>query len=230
MELSIKNAQFMEIVESSMMAFSFDNNEPKSLGDVCEKSLDGNYSARWMDKSINPIFFKNGKIGCIGEHTCYDGTVFVGIANYVLASFNEEKSPDWTENPRIKIFPTEIKFHVDKKIKNEIKKVKQLTEGFRGSVHMKYEQFTGFGKKLIKQQKVHPDCFIQMALQLAYFKIHKKLAPTYESATMRAFYHGRTETVRSCSIEVKDWIEKIYDSKTSVRNLFLKKLINEILK
>lgn len=31
--------------------------------------------------------------------------------------------------------------------------------------------FTSFGKSVIKK-KLHPDIFVQLALQLAYFKLH----------------------------------------------------------
>lgn len=34
--------------------------------------------------------------------------------------------------------------------------------------------FTGFGKAEITELKLHPDSFVQMALQLAYYTIHNK--------------------------------------------------------
>lgn len=34
--------------------------------------------------------------------------------------------------------------------------------------------FTAFGKSAIKQRKLHPDTFIQLAMQLAYYRLHKK--------------------------------------------------------
>ena len=40
---------------------------------------------------------------------------------------------------------------------------------------------------------------IQMALQLAYYRLHQKLVLTYESATTRLYYQGRTETIRPVS-------------------------------
>lgn len=40
-----------------------------------------------------------------------------------------------------------------------------------------------------------------MALQLAYYRRQGGPCPTYESASTRGFLHGRTETVRSCSID-----------------------------
>ena len=46
-----------------------------------------------------------------------------------------------------------------------------------------------------------------MALQLAYYKdANKKFALTYESSMTRLFLHGRTETVRSFTQELKDFI------------------------
>lgn len=34
--------------------------------------------------------------------------------------------------------------------------------------------FTAFGKAAIKQRKLHPDTFVQLAMQLAYYRLHKK--------------------------------------------------------
>lgn len=41
-------------------------------------------------------------------------------------------------------------------------------------------------------------------------------APTYVTAATRQFYHGRTETVRSCFPEVLDWVQAMIEDKKSV--------------
>ena len=46
-----------------------------------------------------------------------------------------------------------------------------------------------------------PDAFVQLALQLAYFRIHQCPTPVYETALTRTFQHGRTETIRSFTTE-----------------------------
>ena len=46
-----------------------------------------------------------------------------------------------------------------------------------------------------------PDAACQMAMQLAYTRMHGKPAPTYEACAMKSYYHGRTETIRSCTLE-----------------------------
>lgn len=46
--------------------------------------------------------------------------------------------------------------------------------------------------KIKKFGRAGPDAFVQMALQLAYYRIYKTSCPTYESASTRQFLHGRT--------------------------------------
>ena len=54
--------------------------------------------------------------------------------------------------------------------------------------------------------QVSPDAFVQICLQLTYFRIHRKLAPTYETASVRKYLHGRTEACRSLSVEMADFV------------------------
>lgn len=58
----------------------------------------------------------------------------------------------------------------------------------------------------MKKFKISPDAFIQMAIQLAYYRQHTIFSLTYEPAMTRIFLKGRTETIRSCSIESSKWV------------------------
>jgi carnitine O-acetyltransferase len=55
--------------------------------------------------------------------------------------------------------------------------------------------------------KTSPDSYMQMALQLAWFRLHKKVTPVYESSSTRGFFEARTETGRSLSSESKAFVE-----------------------
>lgn len=86
---------------------------------------------------------------------------------------------------------------------------------------LKRKAFMNFGKSRITELRVNPDTFVQMAIQLAYIRLHKKpgtfhqkfqkmvlkaiSAPTYETATTRQFLKGRTETLRSCTRELVEF-------------------------
>lgn len=68
--------------------------------------------------------------------------------------------------------------------------------------------FQTYGKDFLSQHKLAPDALVQMALQLAYYRLHHECPPTYESASTRVFARGRTETIRTLSEESKEMCEK----------------------
>ena len=53
----------------------------------------------------------------------------------------------------------------------------------------------------------------QLFLQLAYARIHGSNHPAsvYETATTRQFRNGRTETIRSCTVESVAWMKALIE-------------------
>ena len=58
---------------------------------------------------------------------------------------------------------------------------------------------------------------LEFDLLSVYFSYFRPAA-TYETATTRQFYHGRTETVRSCTTEAVTWVKAMLDQSTLVSN------------
>lgn len=73
-----------------------------------------------------------------------------------------------------------------------------------------------FGKGLAKVSKTSPDAYAQMALQLAYYNDIGKFNLTYEASMTRMFKEGRTETVRACSIESREWVLSMRNTEATV--------------
>lgn len=215
-ELSPDNAEKLKIIESAAMSICFDENEPRDYSELAQLCLGGDFHCKWNDKASGMTVFKNGKIGFFGEHSAYDGTISIAFSTFILLSLLEESEPDWDEVPERRILPYEIKFKIDDHLRSEIKRMEEYAETVKFAVTAQCQEFKGFGKAFMKKQKIHPDAFVQTALQWNYYKMHGKLAPTYETATMRIYYHGRTETVRSCSVEVKEWIDRMVDGNATV--------------
>ncbi|XP_056876086.1 carnitine O-acetyltransferase b isoform X2 [Takifugu flavidus] len=57
--------------------------------------------------------------------------------------------------------------------------------------------FKRFGKELPKQHRLSPHSFIQVAMQLAYYRVHNEVCATCDMVSQRMFRGGRTEFVRS---------------------------------
>ncbi|CAF5139628.1 unnamed protein product, partial [Rotaria magnacalcarata] len=72
-----------------------------------------------------------------------------------------------------------------------------------------------YGKNFMKKCNLSPDAYIQMALQLAHYRDSGRFHLTYEASMTRLFRDGRTETVRSCSIESTEWVKAMDDPTVS---------------
>ncbi len=78
-------------------------------------------------------------------------------------------------------------------------------------------QFHHFGKEFVKSRRVSPDSFVQMAFQLAFYRLHKPHpGVAYETGGLRAFRRGRTDVIRSCSPTAITFAETMLDSEASL--------------
>lgn len=80
----------------------------------------------------------------------------------------------------------------------------------------------------MKTCRLSPDAYIQMALQLAYYRDYGKFSLTYEASMTRLFREGRTETVRPCTIESAAWVKSMEDKSVSATERV--RLLNEACK
>lgn len=61
-----------------------------------------------------------------------------------------------------------------------------------------------------------PDAYVQMAMQLAWHKAQGDFTATYETAATHMFLRGRTETIRSFSLESWLFVKAMTDPRCSV--------------
>jgi Choline/Carnitine o-acyltransferase len=66
--------------------------------------------------------------------------------------------------------------------------------------------------------KTSPDAFLQMVLQLAWYKTRGTFTATYETALTRMFHQGRTETIRTLTTESRAFVLAMFDPTKSVSN------------
>ena len=194
------NKQSLATVEEAITVFSFDDEKPSSIDENGTYTLCGNGINRWNDKSLTLAIFANGYVGSIIEHTACDATIPGRAWDYFLQ--NEKYTSDGNiiiENSRKKNLPIPEKINWDlKDLESEIdvamSEFRKLSQSFELVVIS-----PKYGKGFMKKKRMSPDGYIQMALQLAYYKLYQKVPKTYESASTRIFREGRTETIRPVS-------------------------------
>ncbi|XP_028983744.1 peroxisomal carnitine O-octanoyltransferase-like isoform X1 [Betta splendens] len=210
------NKTILETIQSSLFVISLDETKPYSSPEnytnVTLEALTGNPTIRWGDKSYNALVFSDGSFGSNCDHAPYDAMVLVSMSWY-LDQQVKQMGGKWkgSDTVRPMPLPEELVFTVDEKVLSDISHAKQQYLESTKDLQVVCCAFTAFGKATIKQKKLHPDTFVQLAMQLAYYRVHKTPGSCYETATTRTFYHGRTETMRPCTQEAVNWCKAMMD-------------------
>lgn len=189
----------------------------------------------WFDKSISMVVFTNGKVGLNCEHSWADAPVLAhlmeeahiiaeGVDDVVDGVMYENEGP---RKGRVAIpagadvsAASEIgderswgrltfSFSVDaeKDIFDAHKNLRQMVDNF----DLVVVSHDAYGKDFIKRCSVSPDAYIQMAMQLAYYRDQGRFDATYEASMTRLFLHGRTETVRPVTDESCNFVMTMLD-------------------
>lgn len=183
--------------------------------------LGGDCRNRWADKSYTSIYFKNGLSGGSCDHTPMDGFCTAVVTHYVINTLKETKGI-YTGKAKFRDLPKPIRldFHLDEKITSQISLSQQKFHENISDIQAGVYVFDGFGKSLLRDHRFHPEAFVQIALQLAYYRMYSRPASTYVTATTRKYYHGRTETCRSCFPENVDFAKAVIDGSASPSDLY----------
>lgn len=217
------NKVILETIQSSLFTLCLDDakpySHPENYTNLILEAMIGDPTIRWGDKSYNSVVFSNGTIGSTCDHAPYDAMVLVSFCWYVDQQL-KATGGKWKGSSAVRPIarPEELIFTVDEKVRSDIQQAKQQFLQSSQDIQMVCYAFTSFGKAAIKQKKLHPDTFIQLALHLAYYRLHKQPGSCYETAMTRKYYHGRTETMRSCTQEVVDWCEAMLDPARDVHS------------
>lgn len=158
-----------------------------------------NSGNRWFDKTLQFIIGEDGSCGLTYEHAPAEGPPVVFLVDHVV---DYMKRSEMVRTPMIPLpMPQKLRFNITPEIKKDIEKAKQNMNIMVHELDVRVLNFTHYGRKFPKSHKTSPDAFIQMALQLAYYRMYQTFCPTYESASLRMFKLGRTEAIRSTTSE-----------------------------
>ncbi|EGD93637.1 carnitine acetyl transferase [Trichophyton tonsurans CBS 112818] len=194
------NEEALKTIESSSFFVCLDDASPVTLEERAHVYWHGDGANRWYDKPLNFVINENGTAGFLGEHSMMDGTPTHRLNDYVnqliFSNALDYSNPSIRSNlPE----PQPINFELNPAILEDISTATKDFEALINKHELRVQAFQAYGKGLIKKFKCSPDAYVQMLIQLAYFKMYGKNRPTYESASTRKYKLGRTETTRSVS-------------------------------
>lgn len=225
----IGNAEILRKIDSAAFVLILDD-EPIGTDEnkLLRRYLHGGAENRWFDKSFSLIVSKDGFAGINFEHSWGDGVA-------ILRYFQDIKK-DISEKPRFhpedersisgeSSLVDRLDFKVDDKAKDVISKERAQYEKWTKSLDIGFMIYEGFGKKECKDFGVSPDAVMQLVFQLALFKQESRSVAAYESCSTAAFKHGRTETLRPCTVQTKSLCSNMTSSKSDLSIQQIKKMI-----
>eukprot|EP00924_Labyrinthula_sp_SR-Ha-C_P009331 maker-scaffold_2-snap-gene-20.37-mRNA-1 protein AED:0.01 eAED:0.01 QI:104/1/1/1/1/1/2/70/846 len=206
------NRASLRSIEKSAMLLVLDDSpitdQSKTLSARASNLFHGDGFNRYFDKSVSLIVFKDGYLGLNCEHSWADAIPAAHLFEYGLlhelidcysVADKESSIPDLDTTEFIA--PKRLTWEVTPQLEDTIYQAGVFARRLISDVEVEVQEFDLYGPGEMKKSGFSPDSFIQMALQLAYFRDRKTFDLTYESSTTRLFRSGRTETIRSLSNE-----------------------------
>ncbi|XP_028664480.1 carnitine O-acetyltransferase isoform X1 [Erpetoichthys calabaricus] len=217
------NKESVKAIQKSIFTVCLDAPMPRVsdelyLSRVATQMLHGggsrwNSGNRWFDKTLQFIIGEDGSCGVIYEHAPAEGPPIVALVDHVVEFM---RSAETVRSPMIPLpMPKKLRFNITPEIKKDIEKAKQNLNIMVHDLDVKVTVFSHFGKNFPKSQRMSPDAFIQVALQLAYYRNYNRCCSTYESASLRMYRLGRTDTIRSASIDSQHFVQAMDDPSKS---------------
>ncbi|KAM4030342.1 choline O-acetyltransferase [Anomaloglossus baeobatrachus] len=178
---------------------------------------DKNGGNRWYDKPMQFVVGRDGVCGTICEHSPFDGIVLVQCTEHLLKYMKNSpkklvRADSVSELPAPRRLRWKCSPEIQGHLASSADKLQRIVNNLDFTVH----RFKGYGKEFIKKQKMSPDAFIQLSLQLAFYRCHRKLVPTYESASIRRFRMGRVDNIRSSTSEALTFVKAMVDGKSTI--------------
>ncbi|KAL1921469.1 uncharacterized protein VTP21DRAFT_11185 [Calcarisporiella thermophila] len=183
---------------------------------------------RWFDKAITIVADREGKMGCNGEHSPCDALIPALIMDYAMRRVG--KTPTDPLPPSVQLPPAHhLEFITNEETRRRLAEAQKRADALIEDSDTDILTFDDYGTDFIKKvAKLSPDAYVQMALQLAFYSLHGTFTATYETASTRQFLHGRTETLRSLSVESRVFCEAMVNGSIDAKEKY--RLLQEAVK
>ncbi|XP_052069853.1 choline O-acetyltransferase-like [Mytilus californianus] len=168
-----------------------------------------NGANRWYDKTMQFVISEDGACGLNYEHSPSEGIAVVQLIEHLLSYMEEVRAKRLVRMNSVceLASPRKLQWKVFPEIVDSFNVASKRLDSKIEDLDLYILRFEEFGKEFPKSMSMSPDSFIQLSLQLTFYKIHKKLVSTYESASTRRFRLGRVDNIRANSPAALEWVK-----------------------
>ncbi|KAF5291721.1 hypothetical protein FQR65_LT11415 [Abscondita terminalis] len=225
----INESLFLVCLDDAMSLKNYPNLETEGfLQFIHGGGISENTGNRWFDKTLQFIIGCDGIVGLNYEHSPSEGQPIAVIIDYLVEFMNACNVEDIPDNNNV-VTAKELHFQLNDDILLNIESSGKNIAKLASNFEFIYLKFDKYGKEFIKTQNLSPDSYIQMAVQLALYRMYRSPCPQRETVSTRMYVGGRTEAVRSCSIESVEFARCMLDDCASdtTKTMALRTAVNE---
>ncbi|VDK89678.1 unnamed protein product, partial [Onchocerca ochengi] len=183
-KLKEKNSDEIKIIEDSLFAICLDQKMTKSeYDDTDNQALQcfhgggchNNSINRWFDKTIQYIVGTDGHCGMTYDCSPSEVSIAATLMDFIC---HEIKNNDFDHNDASgTIKPTvPIRFSISETDKDYILQSKRNIDRIASDTDIKIFTFEHFGRDLIQKYNISPNSFIQIGMEIAYYRMYGKEA------------------------------------------------------
>ncbi|KAI6654544.1 Carnitine O-acetyltransferase-like isoform X1 [Oopsacas minuta] len=226
LKLSPINTASLEIMEGCIIVISIDDFGMANLshGDKLKYTIfcdfENNFPNfnRWYGTSLQTIISKDGYFCSTNEHSLFDGTIGSDRDQYDPVTLIEDS--EIQSNLKIELLQWEISPFIQSKIDESRLELSKISEYY----DTKTFNFPDYGRDFFSNHGLYYQGYMQLAFQLAYFKLYNRLCPSYQPVSLRKYRGGRLEHPHVVSEESKAFVEAMVNSQSSSKDKY--KLMN----
>lgn len=120
------------------------------------------------------IIANDGAWGLCYEHSTSEGLTVVFLLEKIMNKIDNAGAPDESAAQQHLPPPERLEWHIVPELSQRLLLAAKSVDKRISDLDFFVYRYRGYGKTFIKSCKVSPDVYIQLALQLAYFKLVKK--------------------------------------------------------
>ncbi|QTA86282.1 choline/carnitine O-acyltransferase [Desulfonema magnum] len=219
--VSKKNKRSLELIDKALFVICLDETFPYSLEEELKNGFYG-FQNRWFDKPIQLIFTPNNCWSFNMEHTGFDGYLKVKFFREVNRKIQGYKQVVTTCDP-----PKKLQWELNQKVLKEIDRASIALESLNARHELMVLEFKEFGSDWVESHGLDSDAFFQLAIQLAYIRLHGHIGSISEVVGTRNFQYGRFETFLTVTDESVKFIKTISEADSNeIRYSYLKRAVN----
>jgi amino acid adenylation domain-containing protein len=225
---SPENDRSLQLLDNALFVVCIDEKSYNNLEDIAINAVRSDGCNRWFDKTLQFILTPDLRCSVSFDHAPVDGYPLARTLRELLNSKVMQMSAQ-IQVDKLSEFelPEQLQWQLTPEISEEIESAKTDFEHLVKQLEIKVLDYQEFGEELIATHNFgSTEAAIQLAIQLAYFRMCDRADNTYQPAHTRYFRYGRTEGIRSVTPESTQLIQAFNQETTlAERYSLLKKAI-----